>query len=398
MPTGRSLIVTVRPPASTGSSPIIRYDFSLNGESWLPCPAGSLTCTITSLQNDVQYFVVVRAVNDSGAGVPSPASSGVARVYDPAKPTALPKPRTWVSATFDAASNGLGVDGAKVRLGVGALPEVTFSSPITDKKVVESHMRVTATEQDGRVHRVKGAWGWISDKSVVFRPLKYWPGNATITIESRLGKAVMGKYNGKYLVGREALDTTYTFRTDRRLIMKVDGDQVRMKVYVDGVKKKVFPISLGKSEWETRNGVKVISTDKEPTHTYRSTSLGIDGTTEEPYLLEDVPWNTRLTPTGEFIHSAPWAYSRLGRYNGSHGCTNMYEADAKWIYDKTIPGDVVIYENTGGESVQPWNGPGGLWNIPWEDWLKKSALGSESGTVIIGDTTAPTTVSESASA
>ena len=45
---------------------------------------------------------------------------------------------------------------------------------------------------------------------------------------------------------------------------------------------------------------------------------------EEEYEL-DAPWNTRLTPTGEFIHTATWAYGRLGRYNGSHGCTNMFE-------------------------------------------------------------------------
>ena len=119
----------------------------------------------------------------------------------------------------------------------------------------------------------------------------------------------------------------------------------------------------------------------------RSTGLG----PEEFYEL-DAPWNTRLTPTGEFIHTATWAYSRIGRYNGSHGCTNMYEQDAKWIFDKTIPGDVVLYENTGGETVQSWNGPGGLWNIPWEKWLKKSALGNNSGTV---DTSNVTTGSDS---
>ena len=34
------------------------------------------------------------------------------------------------------------------------------------------------------------------------------------------------------------------------------------------------------------------------------------------------------------------------------------------------------YTNTGGSTVQSWNGAGGLWNIPWDQWLKKSALGS----------------------
>jgi lipoprotein-anchoring transpeptidase ErfK/SrfK len=193
----------------------------------------------------------------------------------------------------------------------------------------------------------------------------------------------MGKSGKKFIIGKRDLATTWTFKTDRKLIAKVDGSKVRMNVFIDGEKVKTFPVSLGKDEWETRNGVKVISTQKEAQKTYRSTSLGLGP--EEHYEL-DAPWNTRLTPTGEFIHTATWAYGRIGRYNGSHGCTNMYEQDAKWIFDKTIPGDVVLYTNTGGTTVQSWNGPGGLWNIPWDQWLKKSALGS-GGSVDSSDAT-----------
>jgi hypothetical protein len=29
--------------------------------------------------------------------------------------------------------------------------------------------------------------------------------------------------------------------------------------------------------------------------------------------------------------------------------------------------------------VESWNGPGGLWNIPWSSWLRKSALSSVTG-------------------
>ena len=392
---GRTLVLYVAAPEAPGSSPITGYQFSLNGTDWMPCDEGAMTCTVTSLQNDITYYAVVRAVTSEGVGTPSAPKTGVARFVDSAKPADLPKPRKWVSASFNADGNNLGVDGARTRLGVGTLPQITFTSAIPAKRVVESHLKVVATREDGRRHTVKGAWGWIDDKRVVFRPENYWPGHSLITITSSLGRAVLGKDGAKYLVGRESLDTTYSFRTDRRLIIKVDGERVNMKVFIDGVKAKTFAVSLGKSEWETRNGVKVISTDKEPFHTYTSTSLGLDPSQEEPYVLENIPWNTRLTPTGEFIHSAPWAYGRLGRYNGSHGCTNMFEQDAKWIYQKTIPGDVVEYVNTGGDTVQPWNGPGGLWNISWSDWLKKSALGNASGTVVTSDTSnLPTTVSQ----
>jgi lipoprotein-anchoring transpeptidase ErfK/SrfK len=381
------LRVSYTAPASDGGSPVTSYEVTFDGgASWWPCVGVAGTCTLTSLTNGAEYIVALRALNAIGPGPSSAPAAGTPAIpaaYDPAKPETLPKPRAWVNATFNAASNGLGVDGSRTKLGVGTLPKLTFTRAIPDKAVVESHLTVQAILADGRVKKVKGAWGWMSDRSAVFRPMKYWPGNATITVTSTLDRAVMGKSGNKYVVGTRDLGTTWTFRTARKLIAKVDGNRVNMRVWIDGEKVKTFLVSLGKDEWETRNGVKVITTQKEAQKVYRSTSLGLGP--EEEYEL-DAPWNTRLTPTGEFIHTATWAYGRLGRYNGSHGCTNMFEADAKWIYDKTIPGDVVLYENTGGTTVQSWNGAGGLWNIPWDQWVKKSALAG-GGTVDTSDAT-----------
>ena len=384
------LVVTYAPPAGDGGTPVTSYEISVDaGVTWWVCAPTPGSCTLTSLNNGRPYSVILRAVNAIGAGLASAPSSGVPSIpagADPDKPATLPKPRAWVNASFNAASNDLGVDGSKVKLGVGTLPQLTFTRAIPDKRVVESHLTVNATLEDGRTRPVKGSWGWMDDRSVVFRPVNYWPGHATITITSTLDRAVLGKSGGTYLVGSSKLGAVYTFRTARKLIIKVNGSTDRMKVYIDGKKVKDFGVSLGKADWETRNGVKVISTQKEPTHTYTSTALNLDPSVEAPYELKDIPWNTRLTPTGEFMHSAPWAYGRIGRYNGSHGCTNMFESDAKWIYDKTIPGDVAIYTKTGGEVVPAWNGPGGLWNITWDRWLKKSALASATGNP---DTTDP---------
>lgn len=383
------LVVTYAPPASDGGTPVTRYEISINaGVNWWVCAPTPGSCTLTSLDNGRTYSVVLRAVNAVGAGPSSTPLTGVLPIppgYDPDKPARLPTPRATVNASFNAASNDLGVDGARVKLGVGTLPKLTFTRAIPDKKVVERHLSVTATLADGRIVKVKGAWGWIDDRSLVFRPIKYWPGNATIRIASTLDRAVLGKSGRTYLIGSTKLAATFTFRTARKLIITVNGATDRMTVYIDGRKVKDFGVSLGKAGWETRKGVKVISTRKEATHTYTSAALGLDPSAEF-YELKDIPWNTRLTPTGEFMHSAPWAYGRIGRYNGSHGCTNMFEADAKWIYDKTIPGDVAIYIKTGGEVIPAWNGPGGLWNITWDKWLKKSALGDVTGNP---DTTDP---------
>lgn len=371
------LLVRYTPPTEDGGAPIVSYEVTVNdGENWWPCVGVSGECTLTNLSNGTKYAIALRAVNAVGPGPASAPDTGTPTIpvgEDPDKPTKLPKPIAWTGVTFNAASNGLGVSGERTKLGVGTLPSLTFAQPISDKRAAESHLTVKAVMPTGKVRDVKGAWGWMSDREAIFRPEKFWPGHATIMITSTLDRAVLGRSGKKYVVGRKTLAKTWTFKTDRRLIAKVDGKKVMMKVFIDGKKVRTIPVSLGKADWETRNGVKVISTQKEADKTYTSQSLGLGP--EEAYSLE-APWNTRLTPTGEFIHTATWAYGRIGRYNGSHGCTNVREEDAKWIFFETIPGDVVEYTNTGGDTVQSWNGPGGLWNIPWDQWLKKSALGS----------------------
>ena len=333
-PAATELQVVYTAPLAAGGSPITAYQVSIDGGAiWFTCAGTAGICPLGSLTSGQTYSVILRAVNN------------------------------------------LGVTSPTVRLGVGALPKFRFSRDISNKAAVERNLAVTATNQDGIVRGVPGAWGWLDNRSAVFRPRTWWPGNSTINITSTIDNAVLGKSGSTYVVGSTALARTYSFLTGNSVVIKVDGKTDRMSVFIDGVKRKIFPVSLGAADWETSNGVKVISVDKEPLHTYTSAALGITDP-DDQYLLPDIPWNTRLTPTGEFIHAAPWAYSRIGKWNGSHGCTNMFESDAKWIYDNTVPGDVVVYSNTRGQTVEPWNGPGGLWNIPWASWLKKSALHS----------------------
>gem|GEM_PF-236985 len=374
-PADASAIATYLPvddPSVTG------YQISPDGYLWFNCPDLSGTCGLSSLTNGREYRVSLRSTGPTGQSAPSAPIATIPAASDWAKPKVLPKPRKRVTATFEAAGNGLGVSGSRVKLGVGTLPRLRFSKNITNKAAVERHLQVAATTPSGRTVNVPGSWGWISDQTVVFRPKNYWPGNSTVRITSTVNDTVLGKSGKKYLVGSKALRKTYVFRTDRSLIATVDGAKKTMTVHINGKKRKNFKVSLGKSGWETRIGAKVISTEKEDYKVYRSSSLGLDPEVEFYELPSK--WNTRLTPSGEFLHTASWAYGRLGRYNGSHGCTNMFEQDAKWIFDNTIPGDVVNYIKTGGDTMEPWNGPGGLWNIPWNRWLKKSALSNASGT------------------
>lgn len=357
-------------------------EYSLDNGPWTACAQELGTCTVAGLTNGRTYRISLRSTNAVGVSAPAGPASAVPVAppgVDPDKPTQVIGKVRRVTAEFEAAGNDLGVSGARSRLGVGTLPELTFSAPIANKAAVERHLVVTATDGTGVTAVVPGAWGWLGDRRVVFRPEEYWPAKSTITITSTVGGVLLGRDAGAALIGSPALNVAYTFTTSRAFVALVDGSKKNMRVWIDGKLVKTFRVSLGGPEWETRNGVKVISVAKEEYKVYRSTSLGITDPAEA-YVLP-APWNTRLTPTGEFIHAAPWAYGRLGRYNGSHGCTNMFEQDAKWIFDSTIPGDVVMYQNTGGSRVEPWNGPGGLWNIPWQSWVKKSALGKATGAV-----------------
>ena len=377
---GQAVIGFSEVPGASG------FEYSVNsGVSWLPCLDGGITCTIGDLPDGQSVSVWIRATTPSGPG--SSATLDItARAPQPVEPPkpVLPSPRIWAKASFNAASNGLGVDGATTPLGVGTLPQLKFNQPITDKAAVERGLLVTATSKSGLTRRVQGAWGWLDDTRAVFRPVRWWPGHSTITITASLGSQVLGRSSDKkYVVGGRQLNGTFTFKTGRAFIATVDGATKQMVVKIDNRVRKKFPISLGMPGWETRNGPKIVSTAKEPYKVYTSQAIGITDPAQA-YRLE-APWNVRLTPTGEFVHTAHWAYGRLGRYNGSHGCTNMREEDAKWIYHQTVPGDVFDYKNTGGSTVESWNGPGGLWNIPWERWLKKSALGNPSG---VADTTA----------
>lgn len=380
-------------PALSSGAPLV-YQISVDTVNWYPCPAlpiaeGAVvgspiqgTCPLSSLAPLRSYGVYMRSTQGLAASSvvgPIVATTQPPLDANPAKPKKLPKNRLWVNAKFIAASNSLGVDGSKVRVGVGVLPKIVFSTGISDKKTVEENLVVSAQLPSGKLVPVIGAWGWLNETSAVFRPKKYWPGKSTIRVASSLGRTILGKSGSKSLIGLARLNTTYSFQTARSFIAKVDGKTKKMKVFVDGVKVQTFKVSLGKDEWETRNGTKVVSTAKEANKVYRSESLGLTEP-EDQYEL-DAKWNTRLTPTGEFIHAATWAYGRLGVYNGSHGCTNMFEDDAQWIYDETIPGDVIFYTNTGGAINEPWNGPGGLWNIPWNKWLQKSASYSGSANV-----------------
>jgi len=251
-------------------------------------------------------------------------------------------------------------DGGTV--GVGMPITLTLDRSLKKDKAKAAFERTLAVEVDGV--EADGAWHWMSDRVVEYRPQTYWPGHATITVTADL----KGKQIASGVWGEQ--DRTTSFQTGVARISYVDIRTLEMKVTEDGKAVKKIPVTTGKEGFETRSGIKVIST-KERTRLMDAATGGTDENDPEYYRLE-VDYAMRLTNSGEFIHAAPWSVTSQGEASVSHGCTGMSTADAKWLYERTRIGDVVVYRGS-TRPMETWNGIG-IWNYSWRDWAQGSAL------------------------
>ena len=243
---------------------------------------------------------------------------------------------------------------------------VRFSTTVTRRADAERHMVVVIS---GR--RVAGAWSWTDAKTVMFRPRSmFWRAHVTIRIAMSL-RAVMLKTSRTHRwLGNRASTRTVIFRTGRSMISYVDAKRHRMRVVIDGKLARVMKTSLGKPGYLTRSGIKVV-TEKYRVRHMSSVLAGITDPRDQ-YDLQ-APYAVRITPSGEFVHGAPWAVARIGRRNGSHGCTNLLVRDARWFYVNARLGDPVVTKGT-RRKMEPTNGLGGPWNLTWTQWLAHSAL------------------------
>ncbi|MDR0788764.1 MAG: L,D-transpeptidase, partial [Bifidobacteriaceae bacterium] len=95
-------------------------------------------------------------------------------------------------------------------------------------------------------------------------------------------------------------------------------------LYENGNVVATFPISGGKPGSPTSAG------NFEIWIKYTVKDLGCDG--HLPWCSRNVQWVSFFNSRGEAFHSAPWNNS-IGFEHLSHGCVNMYTANAKFLYD-----------------------------------------------------------------
>jgi lipoprotein-anchoring transpeptidase ErfK/SrfK len=264
------------------------------------------------------------------------------------------KPKTI--ATYGIVYNGMTV-------GIGMPVSIQFDSAVTKPEYraqVEKLVSVTTVPQ------TEGAWGWLDNRQLMWRPKNYWAPGTKVTVKAPLtgvqtgdDKWVANDVSGGFTIGNAAVST-------------VDIARHVMTVTMNGQVVKTIPVSTGRPgpKTETRSGVKVII-GKERKITMDSETIGIKKG-EPGYYKIDTDYNLRVTWTGEFLHSAPWSVSAQGNTNVSHGCVNMSPANAQWMYDNSKVGDIVKFTGSSREFL-PDEGIG-VWQYSWDGWLKQSAL------------------------
>ena len=245
-------------------------------------------------------------------------------------------------------------------VGVGMPVIVSFDVPVSDRASIEEHLRVTSTPQQA------GAWHWVSDNEVHFRPKSYWKAGSRVSVDVDINGVDAG--NGIY--GQE--DREVDFQVGDAHIYRVDMNTHQMKVLSNGKLLRTIPITTGEQpEFTTRSGVKVIM-EKFDSKRMNSETVGIPQNSPDAYDIDNVQWAMRVTYSGEFVHAAPWSVGSQGYANVSHGCTGMSTSNADWLYHMTVRGDVVEYTGT-NRPMEPYNGYGD-WNLAWADYRAGSAL------------------------
>jgi lipoprotein-anchoring transpeptidase ErfK/SrfK len=305
---------------------------------------GSRWHSTSPLAAGAHYTVRVSTEDEDGA------PGRETRTFDTSRPTTKKR----LNVTFGP---------KKGTYGVGQPVTAELSEPVRGKAqraIVERALKVDS------IPATEGAWHWVDDKELHYRPKEYWPARATVQVRSNLpGIKVADR-----LWGGKAKPLTFT--TGDRVIAVTDASSHEMTVYKNDKVINTIPVTTGKPGFETRNGVKVVL-GKEYFVRMRGTSIGIAEGSADSYDLP-VYYATRVTWSGEYVHAAPWSEGSQGSENVSHGCTGMSTANAEWFFDNVREGDVVKVVNSYGDTMETFGNGFGDWNLNWKKWQGGSAL------------------------
>ncbi|MEU4694780.1 Ig-like domain-containing protein [Actinoplanes sp. NPDC023714] len=363
VPTAAPVRLTLTPESgATGVSPIKPILVSAEDGT---LKSVTVTAGKTTVEGEIQSDGTWKSTGDLAYGkkykvtVTATDSAGAETTKDHTFSTL--KPEATAKVNFQANAMLLLKEGSTY--GVGQPVIVAFSRAV-DKKAAEKAIEIkTSPSVDGKFY-------WKDDRTVHWRPAKYWAAGTTIKVSVN----VFGQKLGKKTYGGKNASTS--FKIGRELIAISDNRTHLTKVYIDGKLVRTMKSSLGKGGGTTgANGQHVsywtaggphVVLGKKRKHTMSSASYGVtDKNDPNYYVSENIEFCTRISYSGEYLHAAPWNGS-LGRANLSHGCINLSTADAKWVYNNFRVGDIVDVKNTPRE-LPIWNGLGD-WTVSFDKY------------------------------
>jgi lipoprotein-anchoring transpeptidase ErfK/SrfK len=288
-------------------------------------------------------------------GVPSTVSSTFQ--------TLVPSDQSEVYLTTPA---GHPLDGR--RFGIGTVVVAHFDEPIADRAAAERHLSVTTNPP------VSGSWYWVDDQNAHWRPEKYYAPGTSVTVHAD----VYGVPLGDGLYGEE--DSTATFTIGDAHVSVADDTTKQVSVFDNGALVRTMPTSMGRGGSETIDGQTLTFwtppgvytvMDKANPVIMDSSTYGLPINSRLGYR-ETIPYATRISPDGIYLHQLNATVWAQGNTDTSHGCLNLSSDNAAWFYDFSVAGDVVEVHNTGGPPLKLTQN--GDWTLPWAEWLKGSAL------------------------
>jgi lipoprotein-anchoring transpeptidase ErfK/SrfK len=252
--------------------------------------------------------------------------------------------------------------------GVGMVVRVHFDEQVNKAKA-EKALHVATSPS------VTGGWYWDGSSDAYWRPQQYYTPGTKVTVSAK----VYGVDVGQGLYGQA--DQSSSFVIGAKHYSVADAKTHKVKVYFDDKLVKTMPTSMGQGGTvQGRNGPIYLWTmpgtytviNHENPAIMSSDSYGLPANSPLGYAPEKVPYATKISVDGIYLHELDTTVWAQGHQNVSHGCLNLNQKNAKWFYNTSHVGDVVKVVHSGGPKLEFWQG--GQWDVPWSQWVAGSAL------------------------
>ena len=256
----------------------------------------------------------------------------------------------------------------ETRYGIGTVIAARLDEDIADKAAAERNLVVTTNPP------VQGSWYWVDDRTAHWRPVKYYAPGTTVSVAAN----IFGVRVGDGMYGDENEKATFTIGDAHVSI--ADDTTKTVSVFDNGKLVRAMPTSMGQGGYQTIAGREFsfwtppgvyTVIDKAESVTMDSSTYGLPVASSMGYKVK-IPYATRISTDGIYLHQLNETVWAQGNTNLSHGCLNLNGDNALWFYKFSQPGDVVEVKNTGGPGLKVWQN--GDWSVPWGEWLKGSAL------------------------